>query len=104
MVIEKDRAEFQAAWEQATKQCETILLNVLIKHLKTITSKTSQKIRDTAKTTWQKIKLINPDQANITLEEALQQCEADRKKKVNNRKGKRDENQKNNAKRQKTDK
>ena len=32
MVIEKDRPEFQAAWEQAIRNCENLLINTLIEH------------------------------------------------------------------------
>ena len=96
MVMDKERGDFQTAWEQATKKCENILMDTLIEHLRNIGTETIQKIRKVAKAAWLKFKQIDPDRAKDTLETALHECERERKTKADIRKRKREENQKSN--------
>ena len=76
------------------KKCETILLDTLTEHLKSIATETNQKIRTAAKAAWLKLKQIDPDRVKETLETALREYEIERQKKADIRKRKREENQK----------
>ena len=88
--------------QHGSKPPRNILVDTLIKHLKSVATEINQKIRTAAKTTWLKIKQIDPDGAKQTLETALQECESERQKKADIRKRKR-EQKSNPPKKQKID-
>ena len=91
MVVNRENPKFQGNWERAVKQSEGILLDTLINHLDSFIQSTNEKIRNEAKDTWQRIKQIDASRAATLLQEALQQCEENRKAKAETRKRKREE-------------
>ena len=91
MVVNRENPEFQGNWERAVKQSEGILLDTLINHLDSFIQSTNEKIRNEAKETWQRIKQIDASRAATLLQDALQQCEENRKAKAETRKRNREE-------------
>ena len=82
MVVNRDNPEFQRNWERAIKQSEGILLDTLTNHLDSFIQSTNEKIRETAKETWLKLRRIDASRAATLLKDALQQSEEGRKAKA----------------------